>query len=397
MLTFDCHAQDKRSPPSVPVRVQPDTAATPHSCGSGHARFNVLPDKSGVPAETMRLNFSRHQGAPATPRRIHFSSLTRSEPGTFETDVRQAGRTCSMRQPSFKRTTGQARARINIFVLVLVCLGLAAGAFWYYRHGREHGTIGMIGGTGSVVLSDSTKAVLKNLDSPVEIRFYSLLDQASVPAATFALADRINRLLAEYQQVAGGKISVTRHHLLSDADAASADGLKPFNLDKGDACYLGLSVICNGQKESFPQLSAEWEQALEFDLSRAIARLAGAKPTPKSLANPPMPDRTSIEEVKRAIPNVASVSVDEGTQILRDAALNDFKAAAGEMEIQVREAQQRLSDAQNSQSEAEQQAAMKHLQQVQLDQADKLKAVATRLQAQISAFEQMKAAPPAAK
>jgi hypothetical protein len=28
------------------------------------ARFNVLPDKSGVPAETMRLNFSQYQGTP---------------------------------------------------------------------------------------------------------------------------------------------------------------------------------------------------------------------------------------------------------------------------------------------------------------------------------------------
>jgi hypothetical protein len=29
-----------------------------------HARFNVLPDKSGVPAATMRLDFSQYQGAP---------------------------------------------------------------------------------------------------------------------------------------------------------------------------------------------------------------------------------------------------------------------------------------------------------------------------------------------
>jgi hypothetical protein len=27
---------------------------TPHSCGSEPAPFNILPDKSGVPAETMR-------------------------------------------------------------------------------------------------------------------------------------------------------------------------------------------------------------------------------------------------------------------------------------------------------------------------------------------------------
>jgi hypothetical protein len=40
---------------------------TPHSCGSGPAQFYVLPDKSGVPAETMRLDFLQYQGAPQEP------------------------------------------------------------------------------------------------------------------------------------------------------------------------------------------------------------------------------------------------------------------------------------------------------------------------------------------
>jgi hypothetical protein len=30
---------------------------TPHLCYSEFAQFNILPDKSGVPAETMRLDF----------------------------------------------------------------------------------------------------------------------------------------------------------------------------------------------------------------------------------------------------------------------------------------------------------------------------------------------------
>jgi hypothetical protein len=37
---------------------------TLHSCGSEPAQFNILPDKSGVPAETMRLDFLQYQGAP---------------------------------------------------------------------------------------------------------------------------------------------------------------------------------------------------------------------------------------------------------------------------------------------------------------------------------------------
>lgn len=299
-----------------------------------------------------------------------------------------------MRKPSFARKTERARTRVTILVLALVLLGLAAGAFWYSRRGGEPGTIKHIGATNSVVLSDSTKAVLKNLDSEVEIHFYSLLDQASVPASTFAFADRINQLLAEYQRLGDGKVSVTLFNASSEANAASAESLKPFNLDKGDACYLGLSVSCKRQKESFPQLSTEWEQALEFDLSRAIARLAGTQPTPNSpansSANSPAPDSTSVDDLKRAIPNLASISVAEGTQILRLTALRDFKTAAAEMEIQVKEAQQRLTEAQNGKIEAEQQEAMKHFQQVQAEQTEKLKQIAARLQSQIATLEQIK-------
>ena len=296
-----------------------------------------------------------------------------------------------MRQPSLKRTAGPARARTNILALVLVFLVLAAGAFWYYRHGREHGAIGMIGGTGSVILSDSTKAVLKNLNSPVEIRFYSLLDQASVPAATFAFADRINQLLAEFQQVASGKISVTRHIALSDADAATADGIKPFNLDKGNACFLGLTVVCGGRKESLPQIQPEWEPALEFDLARAILHVTATPATSVVKASAPVsPEVTN--EIVRLIPDLKGTSLEDGTRILREAALQEFTAAGTETEDKLKVAQQQLSDAQNGHSEAEQQAALKHLQEVQLEQGEKYKQIAARLLAQLAVFQQMKAA-----
>jgi hypothetical protein len=48
---------------------------TPHSCDSEPARFNILPDKSGVPAETMRLNFLQYQGVPKKESRAN-TSLT---------------------------------------------------------------------------------------------------------------------------------------------------------------------------------------------------------------------------------------------------------------------------------------------------------------------------------
>jgi hypothetical protein len=69
--------------------------------------------------------------------------------------------------------------------------------------------------------------------------------------------------------------------------------------------------------------------------------------------------------VRRALPNFSTVSLEEGTRVLRQAAFEEFSTVAREMESQVNEAQQRLVEALRGKSEAEQQAAMKHLQQVQ--------------------------------
>jgi cytoskeletal protein RodZ len=115
-------------------------------------------------------------------------------------------------------------------------------------------------------------------------------------------------------------------------------------------------------------------------------------PAQHAVANPPPADPTVIEEVKRAVPDIAFVSVEEGTRILREAAFKEFASAAKEMDVQVQQAQQQLVQAENGQSEAKQQAAMKNLQQAQTAQAEKLQQIAARLQAQIAALEQLKAA-----
>jgi hypothetical protein len=281
-------------------------------------------------------------------------------------------------------------------VWVLIVFGLATGGFWYHRYGKMHNMPRIIGGAGSIVLSDNTLAVLTNLNSAVEIRFYSLLDPATVPAASLTFAERVDRLLAEFQQVAGWKLSVTRYNSLSDADAASADGIKPFNIEKGPACFLGITVICGEQKESLPQLQPEWEPALEYDLARAILRVTTPPATVAIKAPAPVsPEITN--EVLRLIPDITGTALEDGIGILRAAAVTRFVGASAEMEKQIQAAQQQVANAQNGQSDAEKQAAVKHLQQVQLEQAEKVKAIAAELQAQIATFEQMKTAAPATK
>jgi uncharacterized membrane protein len=289
------------------------------------------------------------------------------------------------------RPREQAGARVIVLVLAAFLLGLGAAAFVFYRSAEPRA-----GASGSRAanegLSEHTRSVLRNLDSAVEIRFYSLLDPASVPEAARDFAGRVDQLLSEYVNASGGKLTVTRHQSRSDeaANAASADGIKAFNLDKGEACFLGLTLTCNSRKESLPQLAPEWEQALEPDLTRALERVTTA-PVPTAAAGAALkPDAAVIEEVKQSFPNLASVSVEEGTRVLREKALKTFGEATREIEAKVEEARQQLVQVQVNGSTEERQEALKKFHELQIQQTEKIKQIAARLQNQITALEYLK-------
>jgi ABC-type uncharacterized transport system involved in gliding motility auxiliary subunit len=241
-------------------------------------------------------------------------------------------------------------------------------------------------------LSDSTRAVLANLSRPVEVRYYALLDPASASAAVGAFASRVDRLLAQYERSAAGKLTVARHDSMSDAntDAAEFEGLRPLTLNQGTANFLGLAVANEDSQELIRRLSPEWEQALESDLSRMIERMGKARKPDQPRSVSAEGDPATTAEVKRLIPNLGSVSLSEGTQILREATLKDFTIAAKEMETKIRAAQQRLSSTRNGGSEATQQSAIRELQQIQAEQTDRLQQIAKRLQDQIAALEYLK-------
>lgn len=118
--------------------------------------------------------------------------------------------------------------------------------------------------------------------------------------------------------------------------------------------------------------------------------LAGTTPAVQGAPTPVQIDPVIIAEVKRQIPNFASMSFEEGSQILRLAALKDLQAALSQMEGQVKEAGQRVARMEEAKSETEKQAALKDLQRLQAEQAAKLREFTTRSSAQIEALRQLK-------
>jgi len=135
-------------------------------------------------------------------------------------------------------------------------------------------------------LSPGTKKILSRLDSRVTIRFYCSQGGTAMPPALRTYAQHIEDLLAEYQQAGKGKIVIQKFDPEPDSDAedsARLDGIdgQPTSPFGGDKVYLGVCVSMLDQKVAIPWLPPEQERLLEYDISRAVARVMN--PTPPTI------------------------------------------------------------------------------------------------------------------
>jgi len=93
--------------------------------------------------------------------------------------------------------------------------------------------------------------------------------------------------------------------------------------------------------------------------------------------------------VKRAVPNLDSVSLARRRKCCAFAALKEFTEATEQWIARSRKPRNGSPDT-DQRSEAEKQAAVKQLQQVQAEHTAKLKQITARLQDQITALQQSK-------
>jgi hypothetical protein len=270
---------------------------------------------------------------------------------------------------------------------VLFLAGFAVGALVAYRTAQKPEA--PVENT-ELTLSDSTRAVLESLKSPLQIQFYALFGEDTTSGELREFAARVKQLLTAFEQAAKGKIKISPISSWSDDNArsAAAAGVVPVNAGS-DAAYLGLVVGQKERKETLVQLRPEWEAAIEFDLARAISRVAKPPQAQLPAADVAMAEKAA-EAVQRTIPNLNSVSLEEGKRILRAAALEEYMAAVIGMEKEVNEAKQRVIKAEAGSSEADLQAAREQLRLIQARRAEKLSQITARSQAQIEAFQRMK-------
>ena len=127
-------------------------------------------------------------------------------------------------------------------------------------------------------LSPGTRAILAKLDTPVQVRFYCTRSENQLPVFLKTYAQRVEDLLGEFQQASKGQIEIQKLDPVPDSDAedsAKLDGVEGQSLQLGaEPIYLGVSVSMLDQKEAIPFLTPNRESLLEYDLARAISRVA---------------------------------------------------------------------------------------------------------------------------
>ena len=121
-------------------------------------------------------------------------------------------------------------------------------------------------------LSEGTRAILKGLDTPVVIRYYATRKSKYMPEQVRLHMRRVDDMLREYANLAGGNLRVEFLDPEPDTDAedsANLDGVEGQRFNN-ENLYLGLAVSCLDRSAVLPFLDPRDETMLEYHLTKAI-------------------------------------------------------------------------------------------------------------------------------
>jgi ABC-type uncharacterized transport system involved in gliding motility auxiliary subunit len=125
-------------------------------------------------------------------------------------------------------------------------------------------------------LSDGTKAILAELQTPVAVRYYASRNTDYMPEELKVHMRRVDDLLKEYASLSNDKLKIENLDPQPDTDAedsANLDGINGQRFDDQNL-YFGIAVSCLDQTSVIPFLDPREETMLEYQLSKAIAEVS---------------------------------------------------------------------------------------------------------------------------
>jgi ABC-type uncharacterized transport system involved in gliding motility auxiliary subunit len=124
-------------------------------------------------------------------------------------------------------------------------------------------------------LSPGTKEILRTLDTPITLRYYTTDGEDLMGADERAFSKSVEDRLIEYKKVGRGKIIFQKLNPEPDTNAedlAKADGIQPLQGQRGNV-FMGIVVECIDKREVIPFVDPQREQLLEYDVTNAITRV----------------------------------------------------------------------------------------------------------------------------
>jgi ABC-type uncharacterized transport system involved in gliding motility auxiliary subunit len=125
-------------------------------------------------------------------------------------------------------------------------------------------------------LSNGTRAILTELDTPVVIRYYATRNTDYAPEDLKLHMRRVDDLLKEYASIAKGKLRIEDLDPEPDTDAedsANLDGVNGQRINDQNL-YFGMAISCIDKKSVIPFIDPRDETMLEYHISKAIAEVS---------------------------------------------------------------------------------------------------------------------------
>ena len=125
-------------------------------------------------------------------------------------------------------------------------------------------------------LSDGTRSILAELDTPVVIRYYASRSTDYMPEELKLHMRRVDDLLKEYANLSNGRLRIENLDPQPDTDAedsANLDGINGQRMNDQNL-YFGLAISCLDRTTVIPFLSPRDETMLEYHLSKAVAEVS---------------------------------------------------------------------------------------------------------------------------
>lgn len=189
-----------------------------------------------------------------------------------------------------KSRSAVALTSLLVVFAIAVLINILVGAFGWRFDLTEYKTY---------TLSEGTKNILEELETPVTIRYYVTDDSKVMGPSERARARRVEDLLRELSHAAptrelelvneAGEFERQKVRMLkveklnpepnTDAeDAALLDGLQAgVSGETNYELFFGLAIECIDSKETIPFIPGRPETTLEYDLIRAVSNVHGGK------------------------------------------------------------------------------------------------------------------------